>query len=191
MRRFCTKQKSKIQLLDNSSFANVIRTFLITHHSLSGQTKDCYATIDVSKTLVLTKQIVFYITYKKPNHQKFVYQSPFYLQYYMLLTLMIFQATLIVRKHTLNNKRNILFPQYHNMESNTYTRLLELPNEQINAKSPNGTTTAIFRSFTMLQPPYLYEHKRSNLTVFRLKFLRLCYRRRVHTLCSYRSFTQK
>ena len=59
------------------------------------------------------------------------------------------------------------------MDSNTYTRLLELPNEQIHAKPFNRTTTAIFRSFTLLQSPYFNGYERSNITVFGWKFLRI------------------
>ena len=44
------------------------------------------------------------------------------------------------------------------MESNTYTRLLEMPNEQVHAKPPHGHTTANFRSFTILQPIFNFEH---------------------------------
>ena len=39
------------------------------------------------------------------------------------------------------------------MDSNTYTRLLELPDFQIPAKPLDDTTTAIFRSFTYFNHP--------------------------------------
>ena len=52
------------------------------------------------------------------------------------------------------------------MDSNTYTRLLELPNHQFHAKPPHDPKTAIFRSFTILQSPYFNEHKRPNLFAF-------------------------
>ena len=40
------------------------------------------------------------------------------------------------------------------MDSNTYTRLLELPNKQIHVRPLNRSTTTISRSFTILQSPY-------------------------------------
>ena len=45
------------------------------------------------------------------------------------------------------------------MDCNTYTILLELPNEQIHAKPPHGSTTNILRIFTILQSSYFNEHK--------------------------------
>ena len=73
----------------------------------------------------------------------------------------------------------------------TQDELLELPNQQIYAKPLNGTTTAISRSFTILQSPYLNGHKKPNLTVFGWEFIRLCNRRCVYTLSCTPPITQK
>ena len=52
------------------------------------------------------------------------------------------------------------------MDSNPYTRLFKLPNEQIDAKPPHGSTTVSLRSFTILQSPYFNEHKKGPISSF-------------------------
>ena len=58
------------------------------------------------------------------------------------------------REKTRNNYRNLIFSNNLYLDCDTYTELLELPNQQIHDKPLNGTTTSISRSFTILQSPY-------------------------------------
>ena len=93
-------------------------------------------------------------------------------------------------KNICYNNRNVLFPEYYNMDSNTYTRSLELPIEQMHAKPPKGTTTDSSGNFTILQPPYFNGHERSIFTFFRRELVCLVHRRRIHTLCCTSLFTE-
>ena len=94
-------------------------------------------------------------------------------------------------KNTRYNRRKQLFSKYSNKDCNTYTRLLELPNEKIHAKPPHGSTTAILRSFTILQSSHFIGHKMPNFRVFEWDFLSLCHRRRIHTLRCTSPFSKK
>ena len=58
---------------------------------------------------------------------------------------MIFQDTLVVKKHTQQSRKLTIF---QTLDINTYTRKLKLPNEQIHAKPLNGATTA-FLEFSL------------------------------------------
>ena len=50
----------------------------LCHHFQSALTKNYYTITDASYTYTLMKRITFYITYKKPTHQKFVYHFHYF-----------------------------------------------------------------------------------------------------------------
>ena len=90
-----------------------------------------------------------------------------------------------------HSNRKIKFSKNKNMDSNTYTRLFELPNKQTYDKPLDVSAPANIKNLKKLQSPYFNGHERSIFPVTRWKLLRLRYSRRLHTLRCSSPFSQK